>query len=94
MLLHTENVDNVDNFVNNSVILAFLAPKNVDNFVGIWWEAWDNLPTTYQHPTIFVNNCQCPFLLYPSLQNILTDNFRKFLKIQNSNQRKKGTNHL
>jgi hypothetical protein len=50
MLLHTENVDNVDNFVNNSRLSKFSSPPNVDNFVVMWGEMLDNFPV---RPPVF-----------------------------------------
>ena len=42
MVLHTENVDNVDNFVNNYSLSMFSRILNVDNFVSLWGEISDN----------------------------------------------------
>lgn len=56
MVLHTENVDNVDNFVNNYNLSMFSRILNVDNFVSLWGEISDNFIHILLTPLTFVHS--------------------------------------
>ena len=56
MLLHTENVDNVDNFVNNYSLSLFSRFLNVDNFILLWGELSDNFIHILFTSVIFVHS--------------------------------------
>lgn len=58
MLLHTKNVDNVDNFVNNYRLSKFSRILNVDNFVIMLGEIFDNFFSSF---TSFGFLCIMPF---------------------------------
>lgn len=55
MLLHTENVDNVDNFVNNYRLSIFSMVCRVDNSAGFLGKTFDNFFTFFLNCFIFVH---------------------------------------
>ena len=71
MVLHTENVDNVDNFVNNYRLSKFSRILNVDNFVIMLGEIFDNFFSSF---TSF-GLCLLRVILRGSSHKILLYNF-------------------
>lgn len=55
MLLHTKNVDNVDNFVNNLDFSIFSRFLNVDNSVKKRGTSFDNFFPFISYPPFFVH---------------------------------------
>ena len=60
MVLHTENVDNVDNFVNNYRLSKFSRNLNVDNFViWVWKQCESSVDRQVFHKTDEKVNLSC-----------------------------------